>query len=485
MTIPIVIEAWPESRPPADLFFQLPPQPGRFLLESQGGPVDICRWSFLGHRPFMRLRSFGRHIQLWERGSQKEWDDDPLAAIQSQLDRYPLTAPRPPAPYSPAPWPFIGGAVGYLSYDLGRQIEHLPDTAQDDLHLPELCFDFYDHLIAIDHATQIASLIALPLLGHEETAYAAAAELRELVHKTQSIPTSPDQPNHPSVNLTSNFTRPAYHQAIERTLDYIARGHIYQANIAQRFSVALGEPVEPGELESLYRALRANNPAPFAAFLDYGEFQVISASPERFLRFDPTTRRVETRPIKGTRPRGKTSEDDDRLKAELLASEKDKAELVMIVDLERNDLGRVCEYGSVRVTDLRRIEAYPTVWHTVATVEGQLRAGAIQSDLIRATFPGGSITGAPKIRAMQIIEELEVLRRHVYCGAIGYFGFNGGLDLNIAIRTITVKNGQAYFHAGGGIVADSDPASEYDETFHKARALARALGVELDREINY
>jgi anthranilate/para-aminobenzoate synthase component I len=210
--------------------------------------------------------------------------------------------------------------------------------------------------------------------------------------------------------------------------------------------------------------------------LDCGEFQIVSASPERFLHFDPLTRRVETRPIKGTRRRGRTPAEDERLKAELLASEKDAAELVMIVDLERNDLGKVCEYGAVRVSDLRRAEGYPTVWHTVATVEGIVRSSTRRADLLRATFPGGSITGAPKIRAMQVIEELEGLRRHVYCGAIGYLSLNGRMDLNVAIRTITLKGGRAYFHAGGGIVADSDPEAEYEETLHKARALAAALG---------
>jgi para-aminobenzoate synthetase component 1 len=258
---------------------------------------------------------------------------------------------------------------------------------------------------------------------------------------------------------------------VERALEHIRAGDIYQVNLAQRFTVPLAESAE-----TLYHRLRAANPAPFAAFLDAGEFQVVSASPERFLLYDPATRRVETRPIKGTRPRGATPAADARLRAELLASQKDAAELVMIVDLERNDLGRVCEYGTVRVPDLRRVEAYPTVFHTVATVEGQLHEGRTVPGLIRATFPGGSITGAPKIRAMQIIEELEGLRRHVYCGAIGYLGFDGRVDLNIAIRTITVKDGRAYFHAGGGIVADSTPEGEYEETLHKARALAEAVG---------
>jgi para-aminobenzoate synthetase component 1 len=482
MITPLILETWNDPEPPVAMFDRLPPEPFRFLLESQGGPADISRWSFLGHRPFMRFQSRGRTLTLWEAGVTRQWEGDPLAAMETLLAQHAVAA-------TPGQPPFAGGAVGYFSYDLGRQIERLPDTAQDDLQLPELHLAFYDHLIAVDHHQQRGYLIALPLPGREAQSTRAAQELIDLVRNS---PPSPGrglrlhsaQDARSGEGVSSNFTRPAYYQAVERALDYIRAGHIYQANISQRFTSPMN-----GVAESLYRRLRAANPAPFAAFLDLGGFQIVSASPERFLSVEPESRRVETRPIKGTRPRGKTPGDDERLKAELLASEKDAAELVMIVDLERNDLGRVCEFGSVRVPDpstrfasghgIRRIEAYPTVWHTVAVVEGRLRPNLTRAGLLRATFPGGSITGAPKIRAMQIIEELEGLRRHVYCGAIGYLGFDGTMDLNIAIRTITVMNGQAYFHAGGGIVADSQPGDEYDETLHKARALAKALGHDL------
>jgi para-aminobenzoate synthetase component 1 len=471
MTQALVIAQWAETRSATDLFYQLPPQPGRFLLESQGGPADITHYSFLGHQPFAQLSCHGQHITWIENGSQQEWTGDPLIALQEQLDRFLVT-------FSPDLPPFQGGAVGYLGYDLGRQLERLPNTAHDDLHLPDLCFSFYDHVLVLDHLNSQATLLALPFPGRETPSIASAKQLHTYIHAAIPPASPPANANHlptPNPQLpASNFTRASYRAAVERALDHIARGHIYQVNLAQRFNVPL--TLSP---DLLYRTLRTGNPAPFAAFLHYADFQIISASPERFLQFDPATRRVETRPIKGTRPRGATPAADSQLAQDLLDSEKDKAELVMIVDLERNDLGRVCDYGSVRVTDLRRLEPYPTVWHTVATVEGRLRGNVSNTGLIRAAFPGGSITGAPKIRALKIIEESEGLRRHVYCGAIGYLSFTGHLDLNIAIRTITIKDGRAYFHAGGGIVADSDPDHEYDETLHKARALAKALNADL------
>jgi para-aminobenzoate synthetase component 1 len=261
-----------------------------------------------------------------------------------------------------------------------------------------------------------------------------------------------------------------YVTAVRRALDYIVAGDIYQVNLSQRFQL----PLPGGPLET-YLELRRRNPAPFAAYLNLPQAQVLSASPERFLRFDAASRRIQTRPIKGTRPRGRTAGEDEALARELLASGKDRAENVMIVDLERNDLGRVAAVGSVRVSELAALETFPTVFHLTSTVEATLREGGDAIDLLRATFPGGSITGAPKIRAMEIIDELEPTARGVYTGAIGRVGFDGSLDLNIAIRTIIAKDGTAYFQAGGGIVADSDPESEYEETLHKAMGLASVL----------
>lgn len=463
MRQPIVVANWQLHADPVQMLAALPVAQYRFLLESQGGPADIARYSFLGHRPFEVLRSVGKQISHWRNGDMRQWEGDPLLAMQEALDRVRVEVP-------PGMWPpLVGGAVGYFAYDLGRQIETLPNTALNDLGLPELALAFYDHLIAIDHQTNQVFVIALPLRGREQQAINSARQLAERARRAPLLPEV--RPAQNVGRLASNFTRHSYACAVEKVLAHIAAGDIYQANLSQRFSAPLHD-----DGFSLYRRLRQINPAPFAAYLGYGDFEVVSASPERFLQYKPNTGRIETRPIKGTRRRGANSADDERLKNELIDSEKDAAELVMIVDLERNDLGRVCRYGSVHVPELRRIEAYPTVWHTVAVVEGIVRAGATTADILRATFPGGSITGAPKIRAMQIIESLENLRRHVYCGAIGYLSASGEFDLNIAIRTITVKDRVAYFNAGGGIVADSSPEDEYDETLHKARAMANALG---------
>jgi para-aminobenzoate synthetase component 1 len=270
------------------------------------------------------------------------------------------------------------------------------------------------------------------------------------------------------VQPVANFDFAGYSAAIARIKAYIASGDVYQVNLTQRFAAPL--PCPP---YALYQRLRERSPAPFAAYLSFGPVQVVSSSPERFLTV--RGRQVETRPIKGTRPRSADPAADARLAAELLASEKDRAELLMIVDLERNDLGRVCTYGSVQVEKLWQLESHPTVHHLVATVSGTLRPEVDVIDCVAACFPGGSITGAPKIRAMQIIDELEPHRRHVYTGAIGYLGFDGNADLNIAIRTLTCVGGQAYYHVGGGIVWDSNPSAEYQETLDKGRAMHEAL----------
>ncbi len=269
--------------------------------------------------------------------------------------------------------------------------------------------------------------------------------------------------------ITGHFDRASYRRAVQQCKDYIAAGDIFEVNMTQRFACPIS--VTPWQL---YCRLRRINPAPFAAYLNFPELTVASASPERFLQV--RGRQVETRPIKGTRRRGRNPFEDACLRQELVSSEKDRAELVMIVDLERNDLGRVCSFGSVHVPELICLEEYPTVWHLVSTVRGTLENGKDVGDLLKASFPGGSITGAPKIRAMEIIEELEPVKRGVYTGSIGYLGFDGGCDLNIVIRTFVIKDQVAYFHAGGAVVADSDPDAEYWETIHKARALMQALG---------
>jgi len=466
MSLPVVVATWPEPRPAAELFFRLSGE-ARFLLESQSAVAGLARYSFFSDQAFLSFTATDDQLSVWEGNGVVQEVGDPLQKLEELLDRYSV-ATLPSLP------PFCGGAVGYFSYNLGGQLEPAVQAKPQPQGLPDLHLNFYDHLIALDHQTETAYAIAVPLPGREEVAVQAAKDLATLVRQNTAQVNKPAAQPTPRL-IRSNFTRQKYREAVECAKDYIAKGDIYQVNLSQQFRVPFTE-----SSESVYERLRHANPSPFAAYLDFGlDEKIISASPERFLSYDPLTRLVETRPIKGTRPRGRTPEEDDALKAELLASEKDKAELVMIVDLERNDLGRVCDYGTVRVPDLRRVEPYPTVWHTVATVEGRLRPQASRADLLRATFPGGSITGAPKIRAMQIIDELENISRDVYCGAIGYLGFDGHVDLNIAIRTIMFGDGEARFHAGGGIVADSDPNGEYEETLHKARALARALDTDL------
>ncbi|MCI0783843.1 MAG: aminodeoxychorismate synthase component I [Chloroflexi bacterium] len=384
--------------------------------------------SYCGAEPFLVLRSYGDTVELWTRGSTNRFTASPFAVLRDLLRQHRGRS---------------GGAAGYLAYDLKRHVERLPETAIDELGLPECHLAFYERIDRFDP--------------------------RPLSIETDSVP------RHSPLDDTadpppSNFTRDAYEAAVTRALDYIAAGDIYQVNLSQRFKVPLS-----GDTFDAYLCLRQDNPAPFAAFLRLPEADILSASPERFLRLDPLSRRIETRPIKGTRPRGRTPSEDAALAAELLASEKDRAENIMIVDLERNDLGRVAEVGSVRVTELAALETFPGVFHLTSQIVASLREDRDAVDLLLATFPGGSITGAPKIRAMEIIDELEPTARGVYTGAIGYFGFDGSLDLNIAIRTAVVRDGVAHFQAGGGIVADSVPALEYEETLHKASAIRRAL----------
>jgi para-aminobenzoate synthetase component 1 len=426
----------------------------RSLLLFSSGPSVCCR---------------GEQVTLSRGGQRRQFAADPFSVLQDLLGEFETPAPAPGAP-------LCGAAVGYLGYDLCHFVEELPRTVADDLGLPDMFLHFCPVVVTFDHEsgqcwvgwTDTGQGVET-CLAHQLAARLIAAGTSPR-HAPPSTHHSQLTTHHPP--LTSNFTHQAYVDAVRRAQDYILAGDIYQVNLSQRFAAPM--PVPPW---TLYRRLQTINPAPFAAYLDYGSFQILSASPERFLWLDPHSRRMHTRPIKGTRPRGADPDSDRRNAQELLASEKDHAEHVMIVDLERNDLGRVARTGSVHVAERAVLETFPTVHHLTSTVEATLRDDCDRVDLLRATFPGGSITGAPKIRAMEIIDELEPTKRGVYTGAIGYFGFDGSLDLNIVIRTMVVQDGTAYFHAGGGIVADSDPEAEYQETLDKARALVEALGV--------
>jgi len=364
--------------------------------------------------------------------------------------------------------PFQGGIAGYLTYDWGAALEQVSRPPADRFtpEIPDVALARYDWVIAWDHLKEKAWLITT---GTDERAAARGAWVRERLTARRPSPVL-DRPRPPSTALESNFSREEFEARVAWIREYIAAGDVYQVNLSHRFQMPFG-----GAPLDLYRRLRTRNPAPFGAYLEFAGAHIASISPERFLRLDGATRVAEARPIKGTRPRGATPDEDRALARELQTSEKDRAENVMIVDLLRNDLGKVCRPGSVRVPGLFALESHPTVHHLVSTVTGELLDGADAFDLLRAAFPGGSVTGAPKIRAMQIIAELERAPRGVYCGAIGYLSASGAMDFNIPIRTIVVHGGHTTFHAGAGIVWDSDPAAEYDETLAKARTMIETL----------
>jgi len=456
----VVVREWPAAPAAAAAFRRLAGEANPFFLDSSLPMPRWGRWSVVGGRPFLVLSSRGREIEERTRQGARRWRADPFDALREALARF--EAPD-------EGFPFAGGAAGFLSYDLGAFVERLPRTTLDDAGFPEMWFGFYDRAAVFDHEQGRAWLAAVELGGGAAGAETAEQKLADLARRLAGPAVARETGPACVSAVTSNFTRDKYLAAVARAKRYIAAGDIFQVNISQRLHARIGvSPVE------LYLRLREVNPAPYAAFLAFDDKAVLSSSPELYL--DLRGRRVVTRPIKGTRPRGATPAEDERLKEELLASEKEKAELAMIVDLERNDLGRVCEYGSVRVTEPRVMEPYRRVWHGVATVEGTLREGMDRVDLLRAAFPGGSITGAPKVRAMEIIDELEPTRRSVYTGAIGWLGFEGGMALNVAIRTFLTRGQDAFFQVGGGIVADSDEAAEYEETLHKAHGLMDSLG---------
>ena len=438
-----------------------------FFLDSGMDPHKLGRYSFIGSRPFMVLNCRGKECSITRGDKSTQQPGNPFDILGRLLDEYRLDC-------ADSPLPFIGGAMGYLSYDLCHFIEKLPSTAIDDLQLPECYFAFYDLVIGWDHLEDRCYVISsgLPETDEDKRMTLASERLSQAKSLLASAP-QPDcqpQPASEAAELSGNFSRDEYIDAVEAARNHIIAGDIFEVNLSQRFQARLN--VSPYQL---YQRLRSINPAPFAAYLGFDKVQVVSASPERFIRRLGDW--VETRPIKGTRRRGCNQAEDEALAKELLASQKDRAENIMIVDLERNDLGRVCRYGTVEVTELAILEVFPTVFHLTSTVTGRLNLGRGVVDLLKAIFPGGSITGAPKVRAMEIIDELEPTRRSVYTGGIGYIGFNGDLDLNIVIRTFLVKDGMAYFQAGGAVTYDSDAAAEYQETLDKARALLDALGI--------
>ena len=434
-------------------------EPYSFFLDSGMDHQGLGNYSFIGANPFLIFKSKADLINIGENGINSTFKGNPFTKLKELFDKYQRDYP--------SELPFLGGAVGYLAYDLCHHIEDLPITAVDDVGIPDCYFGFYDGIIIIDHVHNKVFAAALGITSAAEEKVAAIN--KSLTEGEKQCPVSTSKGKKGPAVFAGNFTKKDYLKAVNKIKEYIKAGDIYQANLTQRFECQLEEtPLE------LYGKLRQINPAPFASFIDFGDGHIVSSSPERYIRI--TGKNIETRPIKGTRPRGKTLEEDQKNRDELLASEKDKAELLMIVDLERNDLGRICKTGTVKVPQLFHLEKYPTVYHLVSTVVGELKDECDVVDCILASFPGGSITGAPKIRAMEIIDELEPTQRNIYTGSIGYIGFNGDTDLNIVIRTIVCKDQKAYFQAGGGIVWDSDAEEEYQESLDKARAMMKALG---------
>ncbi|MBI4835109.1 MAG: aminodeoxychorismate synthase component I [Planctomycetes bacterium] len=432
-----------------------------FFLESLMENPSFGRYSYYGSDPFLVLKSKGMRITVIKSNKVIHKTGNPFSELKEILKTYRLES----APLGEETAPFIGGGVGYMGYDLCHFVEKLPNTAKDDLGFPDMFFAFYNQLIVHDHLKNKMTLVRLVAADNSISKPICMSMTGRRFRIKETMPTK----------FVSNFSRADYLRAVKEAKEYIAAGDIYQVNLSQRFKTDFyGSPLH------LYKKLSKINPAPFSAFLRPNPWQIVmSSSPERFLKVKDGV--VETRPIKGTRPRGKTKSEDNKLKKALLESEKDNAELAMIVDLERNDLGRVCKYGSVKVTNARELESYQTVHHLVATVKGELSPDKDVVDLIKASFPGGSITGAPKIRAMEIIDELEPTARGPYTGALGWIGFDGTMDLSIAIRILLVDTplnqtiNKVYYQVGGGIVADSVPEAEYKETLDKGRALERAL----------
>jgi para-aminobenzoate synthetase component 1 len=485
-----LIEEVSTSTTAAAFFGLIKDKPYSFFLDSGMDAQKLGRYSFLGSEPFLVISSRGSEVTLIRGQEHEVQHGNPFDTMGKLLEIYRLD-------HCPAPVPFLGGAVGYFSYDLCHFVERLPCTAIDDLRLPESYFAFYDTIVAFDHLEKKVYLVATgfpemeeekrlrrarmrledmkdwlgashPVIGMNRSPEQSQGKLKQFGGRDWPVAASGSDQGSKEITLKSNFTPEEYMKAVNRVREYVAAGDVFQVNLSQRFEADLKIP--PYEL---YERLRMVNPAPFASYLNFPDVAVVSASPERFLKVQSDL--VETRPIKGTRPRGRDLVEDERLAYELTHSAKDRAENVMIVDLERNDLGRICRYGTVKVTELAILETFPTVFHLTSTVVGRLPGGKGNVDLLKATFPGGSITGAPKVRAMEIIDELEPTKRSVYTGSIGYLGFNEDMDINIVIRTFLIKEAKAYFQVGGGIIYDSDAQAEYTETLDKAKALIQAL----------
>jgi len=470
--IPVFEEIHYDLETPLSAFRKIDDGKSSFLLESVEGGEKWGRYSFLGSGSSHLFRGRGEDFEILKKGEvvQRGKVKDPLRALEDFMGIF------HPVLYDDLPR-FSGGAVGYLSYDVVRSFERIPEQLKQDIDLYDCSFMITDTLLVFDNLRKKVKIIINVFLDDRqsprpsvEAAYQEAqGKIKLMIARLQGHDSrSPIRKTFRPSPLHSNFRKQDYMEVVERAKEYIRAGDIIQVVPSQRFLTEIhGEPFD------VYRALRSINPSPYLFYLKMNGMILMGSSPEVMVRLEG--KQIELRPIAGTRPRGRTAEEDRKMEKDLLADEKEKAEHIMLVDLGRNDVGRVSEIGSVKVTELMTVERYSHVMHIVSNVQGMLAPGKNAFDVFRATFPAGTVSGAPKIRAMEIIEELEPCRRGFYAGAVGYFSFLGNMDTCITIRSILIKDGKAYVQAGGGVVADSDPEKEYEETLHKAQAIFKAI----------
>jgi anthranilate synthase component 1 len=467
--IPVYRKVLADLETPVSAFLKIHKDGHSFLLESVEGGDRIAQYSFLGTDPSIIFQSKGRDVTITENGKPTIIrSDDPLSVLKELMSRYkPVQIDGIPR--------FFGGAVGYVGYDTVRFFEELPDTTSDDLGLPDIFFVVTDKILIFDHvnhhilAVCNAKVERDPKAAYREATRQIDAMVEDLQRPLEYPKYRPPKAS-TKLELASNFVQEEFEEIVRAAKEYIRAGDIFQVVLSQRFSTKISAP--PFDI---YRALRSVNPSPYMFYLDFGPLKLVGASPELLVRVEDNV--IDLRPIAGTRPRALKEFDDAELERDLLSDEKERAEHIMLVDLGRNDVGRVAEIGSVHMTEMMVIERYSHVMHLVSNVRGILRKNCDSFDVLRATFPAGTLTGAPKIRAMEIIEELEPLKRGPYGGTMGYFSFSGNLDTCIIIRTLLIKDDMAYVQAGAGIVADSDPTNEYKETLNKALAVVKAIEI--------
>ena len=472
--VPVYRRLVSDSLTAVSAFHKLDAGPCACLFESVIGGEKVGRYSFLAAEPFFRIVAYGQQVEVTDAQDTETFQsDDPLEELRRRVQEL-EAATLPELP------PFVSGAVGYAGYDTVRYVENLPNAPEDDRKLPDLAFAFYDHMVVLDNVNKTMIVVVMARLDEAntdvKTAYEkAATRVDELVAKLSApddslLPADIDTTGSVTIPYRSNFKQSEFEAAVRKCVEYIRAGDIFQVVISQRLELPIkSEPFE------IYRTLRVVNPSPFMFYLRMPGVTLVGSSPEIMVRVQDG--RVTVRPLAGTRPRGESTSEDNRLAEELLADPKERAEHVMLVDLGRNDVGRVAQYGTVEISDVMTIERYSHVMHITSNVQGQLTADKDAFAALRACLPAGTVSGAPKVRAMEIIDELEPHRRGPYAGAVGYVDFSGNMDTCIALRTMVIQDGTCYVQAGAGIVADSDPTSEYQETLNKARGLLKAIEI--------